>query len=94
MQTQPKPPRKQKATDELTKSAYHLALQNNSMMKRLLNNPTLERKRCVKIERLLEYLDPEKWAKLNDAERAEIAKEARIEKENLRLIREARPLMQ
>lgn len=99
MQTQPESPmnqtkRKQKSESDLTKAIYNMTLQNFNVMRRLLNNPTIERKTCVKIERLLDYLDAEKWAKLNDAERAEIKKEAQNAKETLRLTREARPLMQ
>lgn len=86
----PKSPRK-KTAEELTKAIYNMTLQNFSVTRRLLNNPVIERKLCVKLERLLEY--PERWDKLNEAERAEIIKEAQNAKETLRQIREARPLM-
>jgi len=91
MKTQPKPPKKTKPADELTKAIYNMTLQNNNMMKRLINNPTIERKLCVKLERILDY--PERWEKLNEAERAEIIKEANHVKETLRQMRESRPLM-
>jgi len=89
MQAQPEVPTQKKK--DLISSVYHLTQQNNAMMKRLINNPVIERKLCVKLERLLEY--PQRWEKLNEAERAELIKEAQNAKETLRQLREARPLM-
>lgn len=83
--------RKSPLPKEIDKAVYNLTLQNNAMMRRLINNPLLNRKTCLKIESILGYIG--RLDAMSEAERAEIVKEAEALREHLQEIREARPLM-